>query len=69
VIVRQGAAEKGTSGTVQWSVDTVRPNGLRVAVEELNAPGYHDAPSRSKPVISISDLQAIAANAKWAKLG
>jgi hypothetical protein len=69
VIVRQGAAEKGTSGTVQWTVDTIRPSGLRVAVSELNAPGYHDAPSRSKPAISISDLQAIAANAKWAKLG
>ncbi|WP_405724879.1 hypothetical protein OG607_19860 [Streptomyces sp. NBC_01537] len=69
VIVRQGAAEKGASGTVQWIVDTVRPNGLRVAVSELNAPGYHDAPSRSKPAISISDLQAIATNAKWAKLG
>jgi len=69
VIVRQGAAEKGTAGTVQWTVDTVRPNGLRVAVSELNAPGYHDAPSRSKPAISISDLRAIATNAKWAKLG
>jgi hypothetical protein len=69
VIVRQGAAEKGAAGTVQWTVDTVRPNGLRVAVSELNAPGYHDAPSRSKPAISISDLRAIATNAKWAKLG
>lgn len=68
VIVRQGAAEKGTAGTVMWTVDTVRPNGLRVAISELNAPGYHDAPSRPKPVLSISDLRAIATSAKWAKL-
>lgn len=69
VVVSQGAAEKGTAGTLRWSVDTIRPNGLRVAIGELNAPGYHDAPSREKPVLSIKDLQAIAANAAWTKLG
>ncbi|MFE2425991.1 hypothetical protein ACFXJ5_04395 [Streptomyces sp. NPDC059373] len=69
VVVRKQPADKGVAGAVLWTVDTVRPNGLRVAVSELNAAGYHQATSRKTPVLSVAELKAIATSATWAKLG
>ncbi|MDX6352303.1 MAG: hypothetical protein QOF84_7093 [Streptomyces sp.] len=69
VIVRKQPAGKGVAGAVIWTVNTVRPNGLRVAVSELNAAGYHQATSRKTPVLSVAELKAIATSGTWAKLG
>lgn len=69
MIVRQGDAEKGGDGTVQWTVDTIRPGGLRVAVSELNADGYHRPATRPSPVLDIATLRSVATDAGWKALG
>ncbi|MCX5361064.1 hypothetical protein OG864_20365 [Streptomyces sp. NBC_00124] len=65
LITREDAGDKGVSGTVRWTVDTVRINGLRVVVSALNAGGPHDAPSRDKPALTMEQLKKIALSSKW----
>lgn len=69
VVVTQGPAEKGGSGTVAWTVDTMRPDGLRVVVSELNAAGYRQSPTRTEPVVPIGELRELALGDAWEKLG
>ncbi|WP_046263670.1 hypothetical protein [Streptomyces sp. WM6386] len=62
---REDAGDKDVSGTVRWTVDTVRVNGLRVVISALNAGGPHDAPSRAKPALTMEQLKKIALSSKW----
>ncbi|MFH8369130.1 hypothetical protein [Streptomyces sp. NPDC018031] len=68
VVVDRGPAEKGGSGTVAWEVDTMRPDGLRVVVNELNAAGYRRSATRAEPVVPIDELKELALSAEWRKL-
>ncbi|MEU5319474.1 hypothetical protein AB0G67_22450 [Streptomyces sp. NPDC021056] len=65
LVTREDAGDKDVSGTVRWTVDTVRINGLRVVVSALNAGGPHDAPSRDKPALTMEQLKKIALSSKW----
>ncbi|MCZ4118745.1 hypothetical protein [Streptomyces sp. H39-S7] len=68
VKVSQGSAEKGGTGTVQWIVQILRPNGRRIVISELNASGYHRPATRPAPVFTIARLRAMALSPEWKKL-
>jgi hypothetical protein len=65
VVTRVDSGDKGVSGAVRWTVDTVRINGLRVVISALNAGGPHEAPSRAEPALTMEQLQKIALSSKW----
>ncbi|MFF7214983.1 hypothetical protein ACFZAU_31315 [Streptomyces sp. NPDC008238] len=69
VQTRQGPGDKGGAGIRQWIADTVRPDGLRVVVAELNSGGYHRPPTRSAPALTMDQLVAAATDSRWNSLG
>ena len=46
----------------------MRPDGLRVVLTELNAPGWHQDANRQEPPLTIAQLKAMALNDVWEKL-
>lgn len=59
------APENGGRGTVEWSVDTLRPDGLRVRVFALNAAAYVIPADRAAPAVGIPVLRQIALSPVW----
>ncbi|MGW4165228.1 hypothetical protein [Streptomyces sp. NPDC004788] len=57
--------EKGGEGAVRWSVDIWRPDGLRVAVNELNARAYRLPRTRAEPALGLDQLKKIALSGAW----
>ncbi|MEU0369056.1 hypothetical protein ABZ070_02120 [Streptomyces sp. NPDC006283] len=57
--------QKGGAGVVGWTVDTLRPDGFRVVMTALNAPGYGQDAGRSEPVLTIEQMKAVVLDAKW----
>ncbi|MEU9255068.1 hypothetical protein AB0D66_24855 [Streptomyces sp. NPDC048270] len=69
VRVTQGPAEKGTGkGVVEWSVDTLREDGLRVRVSAFNTANQSGAPTRKSPVLTLEQLREIALAPGWNRL-
>ncbi|MFD3452358.1 hypothetical protein ACFWVC_09260 [Streptomyces sp. NPDC058691] len=68
VATSQGPGEKGGSGVVMWTVDTMRTDGMRVVVSAFNSGSQHDAATRDTPALTMKQLRAIATSAKWRKL-
>ncbi|HET6858858.1 MAG TPA: hypothetical protein VFH94_17430 [Streptomyces sp.] len=67
VILRKSDGDKDVAGAVVWTADTIRKNGLRVAVSALNAPGPHAPPTRANPALTMQQLKTIALSERWAK--
>lgn len=65
VKTQQRAGEKGGSGVVWWTADTIRPGGLRVVVSAFNSGAQHAAATRSEPALTMEQLKAIATSQKW----
>ncbi|TQJ89659.1 hypothetical protein [Streptomyces sp. SLBN-31] len=65
VAVHQGPSEKGGAGAVMWTVDTLRSDGRRVVISELNSGAPHDAATRTTPALTVRQLRTIALSAKW----
>lgn len=65
VATRQGHGEKGGKGVVMWTVDTLRPDGRRVAISAFNSGAQYTASTRSAPVLTMAQLEAIATSTKW----
>ncbi|MFF4904595.1 hypothetical protein ACFY2T_07010 [Streptomyces sp. NPDC001260] len=65
VAVHQGPSEKGGSGAVMWTVDTLRSDGRRVVISELNSGAPHDAATRTTPALTVAQLRTIALSPKW----
>ncbi|MER5204087.1 hypothetical protein [Streptomyces sp. NPDC002825] len=65
VKVTRSHPEKGGEGAVLWSVDIWHPDGLRVAVNELNAKAYRLPGTRSEPALGIDELKTIALSDAW----
>lgn len=62
------SGEKGGSGVVWWSADTMRPDGLRVVVSAFNS-GEQSAPAtRPEPALTMDQLTALATSPEWLKL-
>ncbi|MGW8356027.1 hypothetical protein [Streptomyces wedmorensis] len=64
----QQPGEKGGAGVVWWSVDTLTPDGFRVAVSAFNSGAQHEAATRAEPALTMAQLKALALSPKWQKL-
>ncbi|MFF7775993.1 hypothetical protein ACFZCG_16375 [Streptomyces tanashiensis] len=64
----QQPGEKGGAGVVWWSVDTLTPEGFRVAVSAFNSGAQHEAATRAEPALTMEQLKALALSPKWRKL-
>ncbi|MFE7562051.1 hypothetical protein [Kitasatospora sp. NPDC057500] len=60
VIVR-----KVPGNPTRWVVDTLRPDGLRVAVGAYNSGGPNDAASRAVPALTVDQMKMIATSPRW----
>ncbi|MBD0710931.1 MULTISPECIES: hypothetical protein [unclassified Streptomyces] len=56
---------KGGEGALAWSVDIWRPDGLRVAVTELNTHAYRLPGVRRDPALPVDRLKEIALSGAW----
>ncbi|MFC8346409.1 hypothetical protein [Streptomyces sp. NPDC057280] len=65
LVTREDAGDKDVAGTVRWTVDTVRINGLRVVISAYNSGGPHDAPGRDTPALTKDQLKEIALSSAW----
>ncbi|MGP4005545.1 hypothetical protein [Streptomyces sp. 4N124] len=65
VVTRESSGDKGVSGTVMWTADTIRTDGLRVVVSAFNAADQHSAPGRETPALTKQELREIALSPKW----
>ncbi|MFE2418566.1 hypothetical protein [Streptomyces hokutonensis] len=65
VATHQGPGEKGGTGVVMWTVDTIRTDGSRVVISAFNS-GAQDTPStRTAPALTMKQLREIALSPKW----
>ncbi|MFD9406235.1 hypothetical protein ACFWBN_04305 [Streptomyces sp. NPDC059989] len=65
VKAEQKPGEKGGVGVVWWSVDTLRPDGLRVVVSAFNTGSQNEAATRKAPLLTMDRLKEIALSPKW----
>lgn len=65
VAEHQGPGEKGGSGVVMWTVDTIRTDGRRVVISAFNS-GAQDTPAtRTAPALTMNQLRQIALSPNW----
>ncbi|MFE1785441.1 hypothetical protein ACFW9F_23410, partial [Streptomyces sp. NPDC059506] len=69
VVVRKQGSDKSGAGALQWSADSMRPDGTRVIATALNAPGYHLDANRPEPALTGEELKAIVLDDGWDRLG
>lgn len=65
VATHQGPGEKGGEGVKVNQVDTIRPDGLRVAVSAFNTANQNEAATRAEPALTLAQLQKIATSSSW----
>ncbi|MEZ0160521.1 hypothetical protein [Streptomyces griseorubens] len=65
ITTRQSPGEKGAEGVVMWTVDTLRPDGLRVVVSAFNTPAQHQDATRETPALTMEHLREIALSTVW----
>ncbi|MDX3644280.1 hypothetical protein [Streptomyces sp. MB09-02B] len=68
VATRQEPGEKGGAGVVMWTVDTLRPDGLRVVISAFNSGAQHTAATRGTPALTMAQLREIATSERWKRL-
>jgi hypothetical protein len=52
-------------GGIEWDVDILRPDGLRVLVTELNTPAFGLPATRQDPPLTLRQLTSLALNPGW----
>ncbi|MFJ6541990.1 hypothetical protein ACIQMP_15230 [Streptomyces sp. NPDC091385] len=57
-------SEKGGAAVV-WEVDTLRPDGLRVLVREINSYAEAGPVTRPEPALSLAKLRTMALDPRW----
>lgn len=65
VMTGTGPAANGGDGAVEWRADTLRPDGLRVLVTEINARAFTLRGTRPTPALDLAQLTGIALNGGW----
>ncbi|MEU9301368.1 hypothetical protein [Streptomyces sp. NPDC048269] len=65
VKAEQKPGEKGGAGVVWWSVDTLRPDGVRVVVSAFNSGSQNKPATRKAPLLTMDQLKEIALSPKW----
>ncbi|MCX4549181.1 MULTISPECIES: hypothetical protein [unclassified Streptomyces] len=68
VITSKEPGEKGGAGVVQWTADTLRPDGFRVVVMEMNTATLQGPATRKAPALTMEQLRSIAVSDAWLKL-
>ncbi|MDH6223403.1 hypothetical protein [Streptomyces sp. MJP52] len=68
VVRRQGPGEKGGRDVVMWTVDTIRPDGMRVVISAFNSGAQHTAATREAPALTMGQLREIATSPEWRDL-
>ncbi|MFD0355543.1 hypothetical protein ACFVHW_17685 [Streptomyces sp. NPDC127110] len=63
--VTQGPAGADAPGVVRWSVDTLRPGGMRITVSAYNAPKQTGPASRTAPALTVEQVKEVALNRHW----
>ncbi len=48
-----------------WTVDTLRPDGLRVVISAFNTPAQHQDATRDTPALTMEHLREIALSTVW----
>ncbi|MFE9633169.1 hypothetical protein [Streptomyces sp. NPDC006463] len=62
--VTQRPAEKG-KGVVDWTVDTLRPNGVRVVVSAYNTANQSGTATRETPALTLEQLKELVLDPGW----
>ncbi|MEV8537728.1 hypothetical protein [Streptomyces sp. NPDC051572] len=65
VAEHQGPGEKGGSGVVMWTVDTIRTDGRRVVVSAFNSGAQDTTATRTTPALTMNQLRTIALSPNW----
>ncbi|MGW6587899.1 hypothetical protein [Streptomyces globisporus] len=60
--------EKGGSGVVMWTADSMRPDGMRVVVSAFNSGEQSSAATRKAPALTMDQLTALVISPEWPKL-
>ncbi|MGW4272370.1 hypothetical protein ACWEGQ_08400 [Streptomyces seoulensis] len=69
VVTHKSPGEKGVSGIVMWTVDTIRPDGRRVVISAFNSGAQNTPATRATPALTMKQLEKIATDPKWLALG
>ncbi|MEW2418562.1 hypothetical protein AB0953_33445 [Streptomyces sp. NPDC046866] len=64
VKVTQRPAEKG-KGVVEWTVDTLRKNGLRVTLTAYNTANISGGATRKAPALTLEQMKELATAPAW----
>ncbi|MFE7457297.1 hypothetical protein [Streptomyces sp. NPDC057554] len=64
----QKPGEKGGTGVVWWTADTMRPDGMRVVVSAFNSGTQSSPATRPEPALTLEQLKAVATSPEWLKL-
>jgi hypothetical protein len=64
-VVTRGGSPNGNGAVIEWRVDALRPDGLRIVVFEFNAASADGPVTRSEPALSIAQLSQIATSQLW----
>ncbi|MFI5854548.1 hypothetical protein [Streptomyces parvulus] len=67
VATRQSPGEKGGSGVVMWTADTLRagPDGFRVVISAFNTGDQNKDATRDAPALTMDQLRKIALSEEW----
>ncbi|MFI6419689.1 hypothetical protein ACIBG6_20130 [Streptomyces sp. NPDC050842] len=68
VKLTQQPGEKGGSGVVMWTADTITHTGFRVVVSGFNTGAQHEPATRAEPALTMEQLKAIALSLRWQTL-
>ncbi|WP_369248887.1 hypothetical protein [Streptomyces sp. R41] len=68
VTTRKEPGEKGGTGVVMWTADTIRTDGMRVVVSAFNSGNQETAATRATPALTMEELRTIALSPKWRTL-
>ncbi len=60
--------EKGGTGVVMWTADSMRPDGMRVVVSAFNSGEQSSAATRKAPALTMDQLTALVISPEWPKL-
>jgi hypothetical protein len=65
LISRQSPVADSNNRAMQWTADTLRTDGVRIVITELNAPAFVLPSVRNDPPVPASQLMSIALDPSW----
>ncbi|WP_329196235.1 MULTISPECIES: hypothetical protein [unclassified Streptomyces] len=68
MLTEQHPRGDGGAGVVEWSVDVLHPNGLRLIVRGYNSEGPDEPATRTAPALTMEQLTAMAMDGRWSQL-